>query len=126
MATNTEVPEIKLSKVGEDRKRKKGGVVLPGAGGTGSGGFSGAVGGTVARGGIRGLIGMVHSVMGPGMAALLPKILTVAMVSCLGYGAMAVGKALRAAEEQRKGAPKAAQAFAVKPAAKPIEEGGIV
>ncbi|MBI3551533.1 MAG: hypothetical protein HY077_03375 [Elusimicrobia bacterium] len=124
MPTTSEVPEIKLSKVGDDRKRRKGGgVALPGAGGTGSSGFSGAVGGTVARAGARGAFTMLEGVFGKGMAALLPKILTVAMVSCLGYGAFAVGQALKAAQNHKPVAAKP-KAFASKPAPEVRSDGG--
>ncbi len=121
MPTNTDVPEVKLAKVNQDRERKKGGVALPGGTGSGAAGVEG-VSGSVAtasfRAGGSGILSTVEGVFGKSLAALLPKIMVMAMVSCLGYGAVSVGRALRvAAEIRNKQGEVKPKAFAAKPAA---------
>lgn len=105
------IPEIKLAKVGKDKEeRKKGGAAWLGEG-AGKGVFTGATGGA---GSGSSVLSFLESVLGRQLAMLLPKLLVMAMIGVLGFGAVSVGRAVRAMGESKgKGAaPK--KAFATK------------
>jgi hypothetical protein len=122
MDAKTEVPEIKLSKVGKDRERKKGGAGWLGQG-AGNSGFAGAVGGSGEAGSA--FLSFFENAFGRSLAALLPKLLIGGMVGCMGLGALAVGKAVKAAGQRNvAGASQKPKTFAAKEA-KPEASAGI-
>ncbi|MDX6768051.1 MAG: hypothetical protein SF051_00850, partial [Elusimicrobiota bacterium] len=90
METTSQVPEFKIAKVGNDRKRRGAGV--PWLGGSNGGGlFSGAAGGSGAAAGAAGLAG---------------KIGVLALIGTLSAGAWQVGKSLRPDETGAAAKPK--------------------
>ncbi len=91
MDTNQQVAELKIAKVGKDRKRKGAGLPMFGGGSNGGGLFSGAVGGSGSAAAGAGLLG---------------KVGVLALIGTLSAGAWQVGKSLRPDETAGGAKPK--------------------
>ncbi len=87
------LPEIKLSKVGKDRKRDKKRAGLGWLAESGNSGSAIYAAGTQSAG--RGVLGLLQRVLGQKLFLLLPKLLVAALVPSMAIGAYSVGRLVK-------------------------------